>query len=93
MADNKDGKILEHGTLVRGLAGTQVKTWTDDYKATVIGFKRREDGGIDYLVRCWRQNTHWWHGEDIEAIPAADLCAACKGEKVTKCNCRCCHAC
>lgn len=85
-------KIYETGTKVRGRAGTDVKRWTDDYEATVIGFRYREDGGIDYKIRCWRQNQHWWHSEDLEAIPADALCASCRNlkERECRCNCKCC---
>lgn len=86
-------KIYESGTRVRGKAGTHAKTWTDDYEATVVGFRYRDDGGIDYKVRCWRQNQHWWNSDELEVIPADQLCASCKGykDRGCKCNCRCCH--
>lgn len=81
--------IFETGTKVQGKDGTKVKEWTDDYEATVIGFRYREDGGIDYKVRCWRQNQHWWRSEDLEAIPADKLCASCRRLKDCKCRCNC----
>lgn len=79
--------IYEDGTQVRGKAGTHEKTWTDKHRATVTSFRYCSDGTIEYRVRCWRQNTHWWRAENLERIPDSELCAGCKGLLAQGCKC------
>lgn len=83
-------EIHDWGTKVRTKKGSEYGHWAK-YVGTVIGFRWREDGGIDYRVRAWRTNQHWWPAECLELVPDEELCAECKKPKHRHCCAGCCH--
>lgn len=74
--------LWEFGTKVKAVKGSSFESW-NRYPITVIAFRWRDDGGIDYRVRAWRTNQHWVHAEDLEKVADAEFCSNCM--KVMRC--------
>lgn len=88
-------ELWQTDTKVRAKAGSPIDGWRE-YVGTVVGFRWRDDGGIDYRVRAWRQNLHWWPAEHLELVREHELCANCKAvldRPTCNCNCGCGHGC
>lgn len=83
-------ELWDHGTRVKALDTSEYAHW-NKYPMTVVAFRWREDGGIDYRVRAWRTNQHWIPAEDLEKLGDANYCSNCM--RLMQCqNCGgCCH--
>lgn len=87
------GDIWDFGTRVKIVAGTQF-AYLNKYPASIVSFRWREDGGIDYRIRAWRTNQTWIPAEQLEKLSDANFCSGCMkllDQPVhAACHCGCC---
>jgi hypothetical protein len=89
MGKKRDNTNLwDFGTKVRILEKSAFH-YLDKYPASIVAFRWRKDGGVDYRVRAWRTNQHWIPEEDLEKTADAAFCSNCM--KVM--NHQCCGGC
>lgn len=83
--------IWDFGTKVRAKKGSPIAGW-EKYIGSVVSFRWRDDGGIDYRVRAWRTNQHWWAAEHLDKVADAQFCSSCMRRMECHNNyCKCCH--
>lgn len=68
--------IFDFGTKVKVIEGSQWAHW-NKYPISVVSFRWRPNGGIDYRVRAWRTNQHWIPAEELEKVADAAFCSNC----------------
>ena len=81
--------LWDFGTKVQVVEGSSFAHW-NKYPITVIAFRWRPDGGVDYRVRAWRTNQHWIPAEELEKTADAAFCSNCMKIMTTCCG-GCCH--